>query len=89
MAITDSGFEVAHPSRMALRLAAAALRDALCWPVRVWRARQLLGQLGSLCDHELRDIGLTRQDLRDITGLRPGHDPSIMLEHRARQRRRP
>lgn len=66
----------------------AVLRHAVGWPARVRRARQLLGQLGRMEDHELRDIGLVRQDLRDASALGLDTDPTVMLRRRAGRRRR-
>ncbi len=66
----------------------AALRRALGWPVRVHRARQTMLQLGSLDDHELRDIGLSRQDLRDASALAFDTDPSLTLRRCSEARRR-
>ena len=66
----------------------AALRHALGWPVRVCRARQTMLQLGGLNDHELRDIGLSRQDLRDASALALDADPSLTLRRRSEARRR-
>ena len=63
-------------SRGALRAGWAALLLVLGWPARVYRARQL------------KDIGLVRQDLRDVTGLASGIDPSATLRARAEARRR-
>ena len=45
-------------------------------------------QLGAFSDRELKDIGLVRQDLRDVTGLASGIDPSVTLRARAEARRR-
>ena len=72
----------------ALQAGSAALVRVLGWPARVHRARRLMLQLGSLSDCELKDIGLVRQDLRDVTGLGAGVDPSVTLRARAEARRR-
>ena len=64
------------------------LRRVAGWPGRVRRARRLLGQLGRMEDHELRDFGLLRQDLRDASALGLDTDPSVMLRHRTRRRHR-
>jgi hypothetical protein len=58
----------------------------LGWPLRVLEARSLMGQLGGLSDHELADVGLRRQDLRDATALPLGADPSLLFEERAHER---
>ena len=38
-------------------------------PHRFYRARREFAVLASLSDHQLKDIGLTRTDLSDVTGL--------------------
>jgi uncharacterized protein YjiS (DUF1127 family) len=53
------------------------------WPVRVIEARRTLAQLASLSEYELRDLGLTRQDLVDLTARPLDEDPSPHL-NRAR-----
>lgn len=70
------------------RWAADAITHLLAWPVRVHRARKMMLQLAKLCDHELRDIGLTRQDLCDTSALPFDADPSFHLRRRAEARRR-
>ncbi len=75
-------------SRGAIQAGSAALRHVLGWPARVHRARRLMLQLGAFSDRELKDVGLVRQDLRDVTGLASGIDPSVSLRARAEARRR-
>ena len=75
-------------ARGAVQAGSAVLLHVLGWPVRVYRARQLMLQLGTFSDRELKDIGLMRQDLRDATGLASGIDPSATLRARAEARRR-
>ena len=88
MSVSIRGFGQARSSRTALQAASAALLQILGWPARVYRARRLMLQLGTFSDHELKDIGLVRQDLRDATGLATGTDPSVTLRARAEARRR-
>jgi uncharacterized protein YjiS (DUF1127 family) len=64
------------------RLAAFAARVAL-WPAHVIATRRTLAQLASLSEYELRDVGLTRQDLVDITARPLDEDPTPHL-NRAR-----
>ena len=64
------------------KAATLAARIAL-WPAHVIAARRLLAQLASLSDYELRDVGLTRQDLLDLTARPLDEDPTPHL-HRAR-----
>ena len=64
--------------RLAMRLAT--------WPARVVAARRTLSQLAGLSEHELSDIGLTRQDLVDFTARPLDEDPTPHLS-RARASR--
>ena len=58
----------------------------LLWPIRVAEHRRVLGALGGMDDRGLADIGLARQDLRDVTALPLGRDPTPMLATRAAER---
>lgn len=58
------------------------------WPVRVAEHRRILADLAGLDDRGLADIGLRRQDLRDVTALPLSTDPSAPLAQRARERER-
>lgn len=80
---------------MLARLASLGLNLVL-WPVRVAEHRRVLGALAELDDRGLADIGLSRQDLRDVTAMPRGVDPTPTLAARAaerealaRRRRRP
>ncbi|MGA2791957.1 MAG: DUF1127 domain-containing protein [Roseiarcus sp.] len=73
-----------RPSRRALaRALGAAIVRALLWPARVMAARRTLAQLAGLSEYELRDIGLSRQDLVDFTARPLDEDPT---PHLARSR---
>ena len=67
---------------------AAALRRALAWPARVGAARRTMSQLARMSDYELRDIGLTRQDVSDASALPLDADPSALLARRRAARER-
>lgn len=56
-----------------------ALVHLLAWPFRVARARGELAKLARLDDRELRDIGLTRHDIRGATALPLDQDPTRFL----------
>jgi uncharacterized protein YjiS (DUF1127 family) len=58
------------------------------WPVRVAEHRRILAELAVPDDRGLADIGLRRQDLRDVTALSLSADPSAALAQRARERER-
>ncbi len=67
----------------------AALKRALAWPARVGAARRTMAQLARMSDVELRDIGLVRQDVVDISALRLDADPSASPARRRAARERP
>ena len=62
---------------------AAVFRRAILWPAHVIEARRTLAQLANLSEYELRDVGLTRQDLVDFTARPLDEDPTPHL-NRAR-----
>jgi len=62
------------------------LFSLLTWPLRVAAHRHAMNELGGLDDRELADIGLSRQDLRDVTALPLTLDPTEQLAQRARER---
>ena len=71
-----------------LMAAALAMADAaIMWPFRARENRRILDSLGAMDDHQLRDIGLSRQDLRDATALGAGRDPGRFFSARRRDRR--
>jgi uncharacterized protein YjiS (DUF1127 family) len=74
---------------VSLGTAAAVLRRALSWPARVGAARRTMTQLARMSEYELRDIGLTRQDVVDATALPLDSDPSPLLVRRRAARERP
>ncbi len=72
------------------RLAAAALATAdavTMWPFRMSENRRILDSLGAMDNHQLRDIGLSRQDLRDATALGADRDPGRFFSARRHDRR--
>jgi uncharacterized protein YjiS (DUF1127 family) len=73
-----------NPGRRGLgRSLGAAIVRALLWPARVVAARRTLAQLSGLSEYELRDIGLSQQDLVDFTARPLDEDPT---PHLARSR---
>ncbi|HLW90152.1 MAG TPA: DUF1127 domain-containing protein [Roseiarcus sp.] len=72
-----------RPRHSVLERIAAALTRAALWPARVMEARRTFAQLASLSEYELRDVGLTRQDLVDLTARPLDEDPTPHL-NRAR-----
>lgn len=80
-----------RPRRPGLALFAAigaSFARALAWPAHVTRVRRDLRLLSTMTDHELSDIGLVRQDLRDATALPLDTDPTALFARRARERAR-
>jgi uncharacterized protein YjiS (DUF1127 family) len=69
-------------ARRASREAASALRRVVSWPARVGAARRAMSQLARMSDYELRDIGLTRQDVVDVSALPLDEDPTALLARR-------
>ena len=79
-------------SRHAVSHTAGVFRRALNWPARVGAARRAMSQLARMSDYELRDIGLTRQDVVDVSALPLDEDPTRLLACRraaARDDRQP
>jgi len=54
---------------------------------RALERRQVMAELAGLDDHMLRDIGITRADLRDASTAGLGGDPTRVLVLRATERR--
>ena len=75
-------------ARQASRVAAPLWR-VLSWPARVAAARRTMAELARMSDYELRDIGLSRQDLNDATSLPLDADPSRLFVRRRAARERP
>ena len=67
--------------------AAGLVKRIVTWPFRVFKARHHAAILNRLDERELRDIGLTRQDVIDISALPLDEDPSHHLAQIARERR--
>jgi uncharacterized protein YjiS (DUF1127 family) len=57
--------------------------------LRNWQARRGVAKLESFDDYMLRDIGVTRGDVRWAAGLPLTANAALALEERAHQRRRP
>ena len=90
-----TGYTAACPEdsrghRPILATLGALVVRALLWPSRVMEARRTLSQLAAFSDHELRDIGLSRQDIADLTARPLDEDPTAHLvesrDARARSR---
>ena len=56
--------------------------------IRNWQARRAIGRLDTYDDYMLRDIGITRGDLRWAVGLPLTVNAALALEERSLQRRR-
>jgi uncharacterized protein YjiS (DUF1127 family) len=77
-----SSFIVSPESEPLFTRLAAGLRRAIAWPSRVIAARKAMGQLAGMSDYELHDIGLTRQDIADLSALPLDADPTLPLVRR-------
>jgi uncharacterized protein YjiS (DUF1127 family) len=64
----------------------AELRKAALWPARALKARRELEMLAMLSERDLKDIGLTRSDLGDITALPADVSPTDFLAARIEER---
>lgn len=71
----------------AMLAAAAATARAVGAIWSAWDHRRALSQLGGLDDRMLRDVGLTRSDLRDAAAAPLLQDPTRVLVLRATERR--
>ena len=65
--------------------AALAIR-AVLWPVRVARTRKVMNQLAAMNAHQLRDIGLTPDDIVSAQAVALDQDPTSLLASRAKER---
>ena len=61
----------------------ARCAEALTAVKTAWERRRLIGRLGALDDHMLRDIGITRQDIVSVLAEPMFRDPSQKLAERA------
>jgi uncharacterized protein YjiS (DUF1127 family) len=68
--------------------AAGAFWRIVTWPARVSAARRTMSELARMSEYELRDIGLTRSDINDVTALPLDADPSGLLARRRAWRER-
>ena len=78
---------IRHSTRRFGRTGWGLVQIALTWPARLLAARRMMQQLSGLTAHELKDMGLVRQDLVDASGLTLDQDPSLLLARRAQERR--
>jgi uncharacterized protein YjiS (DUF1127 family) len=58
------------------------------WIAAAWRHRRDAAALATFDDRMLADIGLTRCDLNDALSEPLWRDPTVVLAHRYRERRR-
>ena len=72
-----------HRALAFMRNIAALLLRAAAWPAHVAASRAAMTQFARMSDHDLKDIGLTGQDVRDATSLALDADPTRLLAGRA------
>lgn len=75
------------PVGSALALVLLKVSDVAVKAARAVEHRRALRQLGQLDDHMLRDIGLTRSDIRDAASEPPWRDGTQVLITRTVERR--
>ena len=80
----DDPFNPASPSIAKIFWAAARWLGAI---VHAASGRRVLGELSRLDDRMLRDIGISRSDLRDAAAAPRLSDPTLLLFRRAAERR--
>ncbi len=69
-------------------LTALTLVDAvILWPFRRAEQKRIVEALAAMSDHDLRDIGLQRHDLRDSMALPASRDVGSFLADRRAERR--
>ena len=71
----------------AVRAVPAVLDGIVMAPFRALEDRRRLDALAAMSDRDLRDIGLSRGDLRDATATPVGSDGSLFLAGRREARR--
>ena len=68
-----------------------ALAAATVWiarkPIHFYQSRSVLNQLSAMSDHELSDIGLTRNDVASAAAVPTDTDPTAVLAGLAQERR--
>jgi uncharacterized protein YjiS (DUF1127 family) len=69
-----------------LSFAITVLKAVITYPIRVAKARRVMGQVTGMSEYELSDIGLTRQDLWDASALPLGTDPGRLFQARVHER---
>jgi uncharacterized protein YjiS (DUF1127 family) len=73
-------------SKAALSGRLASFGRAALWPLRVLKARRELEMLAGMSELELKDIGLTRSDVRDVSALPSSQSPTRFLAARVEER---
>ncbi len=66
----------------AVRAVPAALDRVVMGPFRALEGRRLLDAMATMSDHELRDIGLNRGDIRDAVARPARRDAATFLAGR-------
>jgi uncharacterized protein YjiS (DUF1127 family) len=66
----------------------SGIGHVLLWPARVMAARRELEMLASMSEYELKDIGLSRSDVADVTALPADASPTDFLSARVEERHR-
>lgn len=75
------------PVRFVPGAAAAAAARWIARAAGAFNGRRIVADLGRMDDRMLRDIGLSRSDLRDAASASRLEDPTVVLFRRAAERR--
>jgi uncharacterized protein YjiS (DUF1127 family) len=78
---------VRSQSRAAIEWPLSFVRSLVAWLSRVAAASREFEQLARLSEYELKDIGLTRSDIGDVTALPVDASPTEFLAARVKERR--
>ena len=65
----------------------AVLDGLVMGPFRAMERRRVIATLAAMSEHDLRDIGLSRGDIRDAMAMPVGSDGSVFLARRREARR--
>ena len=63
------------------------VKRIVLWPARVMAARRSFAQFAQMRDFDLRDVGLTRQDVWNAAALPLDEDPTRLLAKAVQSRR--
>jgi uncharacterized protein YjiS (DUF1127 family) len=86
--IHRGAYDITEPAARTVPSGESLIARLVKWPVRYYRGRRELAELAGMTDGELRDIGLTRGDLANVSALPRDADPTVALVAVVHERRR-